>query len=393
MPNWRKVITSGSDASLNTLTVINGITGSLFGTASYALTAGNGGVTKIIAGANVNLSPVNGLGDVTVTAFGTNLYNTATGSYGSFYDTGSVTATSATTIYSMSLSTTDISNGVFVSASGGDITRIKFTNAGTYNIQFSSQFSNSDNSTQDAVVWIRKNGTDIPDSSGAVGVPPFKAGSNGQVIASWNYLVNLAANDFIQLCWHVEQANVITLETIAAGTSPTHPRTPSTILTATRVDTFLSNTGSFSGSFTGILTGTASYASQALSSSFATTAQTASYSTNFIVDNTLIIDQTLTDYATVASTIIGSNNLFTQATGSYRSAFGKYTLFNGANARSGEFISVLNSTNIRYSDSSTTDIGDTTDIVFSAAVVGSDLQINATAGSSGWTIRMLTTYL
>jgi hypothetical protein len=39
MPNWKKVITSGSDASLNTLTVINGITGSLHGTASYALTA------------------------------------------------------------------------------------------------------------------------------------------------------------------------------------------------------------------------------------------------------------------------------------------------------------------------------------------------------------------
>jgi hypothetical protein len=241
-------------------------------TASYALTAGNGGVTKIIAGANVNLSPVSGLGDVTVTAFGTNLYNTATGSYGSFYDTGSVTATSATTIYSMSLSTTDISNGVFVSASGADITRVKFTNAGTYNVQFSSQFSNIDNSNQDVVVWLRKNGTDIPDSSGTVGVPPFKAGSNGQVIASWNYYVPISANDFIQLCWRAEQANVITLETIAAGTSPTYPRTPSTILTATRVDTFLSNTGSFSGSFTGILTGTASYASQALSSSFATTA-------------------------------------------------------------------------------------------------------------------------
>jgi hypothetical protein len=77
------------------------------------------------------------------------------------------------------------------------------------------------------------------------------------------------------MCWHVEQANVITLETIAAGTSPTHPRTPSTILTANRVDTFLSNTGSFSGSFTGDLIGTAqtaSYILQAVSASFATTA-------------------------------------------------------------------------------------------------------------------------
>lgn len=39
MPSWKKLITSGSDASLNSLIVVNGITGSLFGTASYALTA------------------------------------------------------------------------------------------------------------------------------------------------------------------------------------------------------------------------------------------------------------------------------------------------------------------------------------------------------------------
>ena len=39
MPNWKKIIVSGSDASLNTLTVINGITGSLLGTASYATNA------------------------------------------------------------------------------------------------------------------------------------------------------------------------------------------------------------------------------------------------------------------------------------------------------------------------------------------------------------------
>jgi hypothetical protein len=203
----------------------------------------------------------------------------------------------------MSLSTTDISNGVFVSASGADITRVKFTNAGVYNIQFSSQFSNSDNANQDTVVWLRKNGTDIPDSSGTVGVPPFKAGSNGQVIASWNYYVSLAANDFIQLCWHPEQANVITLETIAAGTSPTHPRTPSTILTATRVDTFLSNTGSFSGSFTGILTGTASYASQALSSSFATTSSYASnaLSSSFSTTSSYATQALSSSFATSAS--------------------------------------------------------------------------------------------
>jgi hypothetical protein len=301
-------------------------------TSSYATTALNGGVTKILAGANINLSPVNGLGDVTVTSFGTNLYNTATGSYGSFYDTGSVSATSATAIYSMSLSTTDISNGVFVSASNGDITRVKFTNAGTYNVQFSSQFSNSDNSIQDVVIWVKKNGVDVVDSSGVVGVPPFKAGSNGQAIAGWNYYLNLSANDFIQICWHVEQANVITLETIAAGTSPTHPRTPSTILTANRVDTFLSNTGSFSGSFTGTLTGTASWAANALTASFllgsvtsASYALTASYVVTAQTASYVLTAQTASyvlqavsaSFATLAQTANTASYVVTAQTASY----------------------------------------------------------------------------
>jgi len=248
------------------------ISASYAATSSYATVAANGGVTKILAGANVNISPVNGLGDVTVTSFGTNLYNTATGSYGSFFDTGSVLAASATAIYSMSLSTTDISNGVFISSSNGDNTKIKFTNAGVYNVQFSAQFSNANSSqAHDVVVWIRKNDigsvNDIPDSSGICTVAAKKGGVNGQNIASWNYYINISANDFIQLCWHTDTANNITLETIAAGTNPTHPRTPSLILTAQRVDTFLSNTGSFSGSFTGNFTGslfgTASFASTA----------------------------------------------------------------------------------------------------------------------------------
>jgi hypothetical protein len=37
MPSWKRVVVSGSNAALNTLTVTNGITGSLFGTASWAL--------------------------------------------------------------------------------------------------------------------------------------------------------------------------------------------------------------------------------------------------------------------------------------------------------------------------------------------------------------------
>jgi len=156
-------------------------------------------------------------------------------------------------------------------------------------------------------------------------------------------------------------------------------------------------TGSFTGSFTGSLNGTASYALTASlllgSVTSASYAATASTSTNFTVGSTLIIDQTLIDFASVNSTIVGSNNLFTQATGSYRSAFGKYTLYNGTNARAGEFYTVWNGTTVTYTDISTTDIGATSDIVFSSAIITGNIQINAVAGTSGWTIKMLTTFI
>ena len=88
MPNWKKLIVSGSDAALNSLTVTNGITGSLLGTASFANRATsasyalNGGVTQLLAGPNITLSPISGLGQVTVSSTGTGgpFFNTATGS-------------------------------------------------------------------------------------------------------------------------------------------------------------------------------------------------------------------------------------------------------------------------------------------------------------------------
>jgi len=54
MPNWKKVIVSGSDASLNSLNVTAGVTGSLLGTASYAtqaLTASNANTASYVLNA------------------------------------------------------------------------------------------------------------------------------------------------------------------------------------------------------------------------------------------------------------------------------------------------------------------------------------------------------
>ena len=52
MPNWKKVVVSGSDASLNSLLVTGGITGSLLGTASTA------SYVDLVAGPNITINQV-----------------------------------------------------------------------------------------------------------------------------------------------------------------------------------------------------------------------------------------------------------------------------------------------------------------------------------------------
>jgi hypothetical protein len=225
-------------------------------------------VTQLIAGANISLSPSNGLGQVTITSTGGSggTGNTATGSYGSFYDTTTQTNPVGNVPRSMSLNTTAITNGVSISGSTNPFnTYIKTINAGVYNIQFSAQVDKTDGGTDDIIIWLRKNGIDLTDTATTLTLPT----NNSKVVAAWNWFVSSATGDYYQIIWRSADVD---LRLLAEPISVDHPGIPSVIATVNRVDQFLSNTGSFSGSFTGTLTGTASYATQALSSSYALTA-------------------------------------------------------------------------------------------------------------------------
>ena len=91
MPNWKKVILSGSIASLDSLTVSNGITGSLFGTASYisptfisasAAAAGFGAGTSVSASYAATASLANGGVNVIQATIGNTTYITVNATAG-----------------------------------------------------------------------------------------------------------------------------------------------------------------------------------------------------------------------------------------------------------------------------------------------------------------------
>jgi hypothetical protein len=149
--------------------------------------------------------------------------------YGAFSDYTNQTTT-ANTAKAMTFNTTDEASGV--SIVGGS--RITFAYAGTYNLQWSGQFENVGIQEHDVSVWLRKNGVDVPGSTGFVAVVSSHGGIAGHALSSWNFVFTVAANDYYELWWSSTDAGV-SIQTYAASTGPVRPSTASLVLTVTPV--------------------------------------------------------------------------------------------------------------------------------------------------------------
>jgi hypothetical protein len=158
--------------------------------------------------------------------------------YGAFQSLVDQTIVSANTAYAMTLDTTDYSNGVTTSNSS----RMNVKNAGVYNFQWSGQFVNTDSQLHDVSVWLRKNGSDVVGSTGFISVPNKHGGVDGHSIVGWNYFLELAANDYIEIWWSATSTS-ISLQHLPTQTSPTRPSTASLITTLNMVG----GSGAFDG--------------------------------------------------------------------------------------------------------------------------------------------------
>lgn len=147
--------------------------------------------------------------------------------HGAFQDSTNQVAANTTTAYPVTFNTTDFANGVTI-ASGS---RITVADAGIWNLQFSIQFTNTTNTTQDVDVWFRVNGTNSANSNSRFGFAPRKAvGDPYHTIAAMNYFLSLNATDYVEIMWRPTDTGV-SIEQYAAGTSPTRPAVPSAIVT------------------------------------------------------------------------------------------------------------------------------------------------------------------
>ena len=149
--------------------------------------------------------------------------------YGTFSDTTDQTLAATNTATPVKLNTTDSSNGITIVNDGsGNPTRITVSQSGFYQISVSNQYTSSNSSAKDIQTWLRKNGTDIPDSNSYVTLS-----ANGEnMVFSTTFGVSLAANDYVQIMWASNDTAVSINAIAATGYSPA---APSAIVTVTQI--------------------------------------------------------------------------------------------------------------------------------------------------------------
>lgn len=148
-------------------------------------------------------------------------------SYGSFYSTSTQFIAAESTPAAVTINSTDMSEGVFLQ--GGS--QLHVTYGATYNIQFSLQLHHisggGGGSGSDVYIWLRKNGSDVPNSSTRLVVP-----TGTYQVAAWNFLVHLNPEEFAQLYW---STTTVDMRIQPLGASGGGPAVPSAIVTMTQV--------------------------------------------------------------------------------------------------------------------------------------------------------------
>ena len=365
MPNWRKVITSGSDASLNTLNVINGITGSLQGSASYALTASFATSGGTPGGANTTIQ-FNDTG--TFSGSGNFTFNKTTNTVnltGSLSVTGSTNTLGAVTVISGSvgINTTADAQSLLHIDGGASVNRVIMD----ANNNVARIFSFRTDNTQRWAFRVDDNET------GA------NAGANFQLR---RYADN---GSFIDA--------PISLNRATGGITIIHPISASAGITGS-----LFGSSSFATTSSHALNAvSASFATQALSSSFASTASFAlnsgggaafPFTGSAIISGSLTvtgsanvqgaigISRALIERAEITISSSGTYTIYSAPTSSYRGIFADYTLVStspSGNARAGTIMSVLSGSQVRYTETRTSDVGSTSAVTIQVNLSGGNL--------------------
>ena len=98
---------------------------------------------------------------------------------------------------------------------------------------------------------------------------------------------------------------------------------------------------------------------------------------------TLLSNQENTDVDT------GTETIANVAIATYTAAFFDFVVKNGTNVRSGTVYACHDGTNVEFTETSTNDLGDTSDVTLSVDISGGNMRLLATTTSDNWSVKSL----
>lgn len=148
------------------------------------------------------------------------------GGHAKFMRTTAQTAASADTAYSITYDAPINKFKIDRDASNNE--RIVFEEAGEYLLSFTAEITSSSGSDVKFYFWPAKNGTNIDNMTMIKTIH----NNGGTMLASRAFLLELAANDYIEMKWAVDSTNGSLGATAATSFSPA---SPSSTLAITRI--------------------------------------------------------------------------------------------------------------------------------------------------------------
>jgi hypothetical protein len=119
------------------------------------------------------------------------------------------------------------------------------------------------------------------------------------------------------------------------------------------------------------------------SKKFETTSTGVAITGDIVIDSALLSNQENTDID------IGTEVVASVVKTSYDAAFFDFVVKKGTNIRSGTVYACHDGTNVQFTETSTQDLGDTSDLVFNVNILVSNMRLLATAASDNWTVKTL----
>lgn len=151
--------------------------------------------------------------------------------YGCFTNNTDQTAPSVGSTAVVVYDSTEEASGVYLASSS----KLYVRNYGVYNVQFSLQLVNTDESAQYADVWFRVNGTDVPRSASRFDLPARKSAiSPSHTIGTVNICIEMQAGDYVEIAGTTSSTNV-GLESYVADAVIPRPAIPAAIVTVLHI--------------------------------------------------------------------------------------------------------------------------------------------------------------